>query len=189
MIYVISAVILLLIGLILFLPLKVEMVYTENGRYIRLVFAGVPVYRLKPGKKKEKPEAKTPQEKAGKLEKNSKKLGEKIKSFSELYKTTVKLVRKHVPAEIIDVKITVGTGDAATTAITTGALWGAVYGLLGILGKIIVIKKHDVKITPVFNNLAFSFEGKCIFKTRIAYIIVIAITILMKIKSRKGKEE
>ena len=188
MIYAILTALILFIVLILFLPLKVEMAFTDDGRYIRLVLAGVPIYRLKPAKKKKTP-SNTPQEKVKKLEKNSKTLGEKLKSFSDLCKTSVKLIRKHVPAELVDVKITVGTGEAATTAVTAGTLWGAVYGLIGILGKIIVIENHNVKIIPDFNNLVFSFEGKCIFKTRIAYIIVIVITILMKIKSRKGKEE
>ena len=51
------------------------------------------------------------------------------------------------------------------------------------------IDNHDVEITPVYNETMLSIDGECIIESRIVYIIFIAITILIKINSRKGKEE
>lgn len=189
MIYAIIAAILIILICILFLPLKVEASFAEKQLLVRCFVGGIPVCRINPLQKEEQAETAAPDKKAYEFEKNSKTLGEKIKQFAELFKTAVKLLRKYVSIDSVSIKINVGTGDASTTAVSTGILWGAVYGLLGITGSIMYIKKHDVQITPVYENTVFSFDGKCIIKSRIVYIIFIAITILMKIKSRKGKEE
>lgn len=187
MIYGIIAAILIILICILFLPLKAELIYEEQMS-VRVFFSGIPVYKnILKGKRKET--LKSPEEKAKKLEKNSNKLGDKIDGFRSFYKMTVKLLKRHVSLEEIRIKVNFGTGEAATTAILTGVLWGALYGLIGRLGHICYIKKHNVDITPFYNETKFSFEGKCIFKSNLAYIIFIAITILVKIKSRKGKEE
>ncbi len=182
MIYGIIAAILIILICILFLPLKAELIYKEQMS-IRVFFSGIPVYKTI---LKGKESSNVPEEKAKKLEKNSKKLGNKIDDFRSFYKMTVKLLRRHVSLEEIKLKVDFGTGEAATTAILTGALWGALYGLIGRIGHICYIKKHNVNITPVYNEARFSFEGKCIFKSNVAYIIFIAITILMKIKSRRS---
>lgn len=184
MIYGIIAAILILLICILFLPLKAELIYKEQMS-IRVFFSGIPVYKTVL-KGKEKEPSKHPEEKAEKLEKSSKKLGDKIDDFRSFYKMTVKLLKRHVSLEEIKLKVDFGTGEAATTAVLTGVLWGALYGLIGRLGHICYIKNHNVNITPVYNEARFSFEGKCIFKSNIAYIIFIAITILMKIKSRRS---
>ena len=171
---------------ILFLPAKIELLYKEGAR-LKVSLAGIPVYRrtLKKGEKKET----APQEKAGELEKKSKRLGEKIDAFKEFYKLATKLLNRGVKLDDIAIKIDFGTGDAPSTAILIGALWGVLYRLIGKIGSICEIKKHNIEIIPSYNSALFSFEGKCIIKSSIAYIIIIAITILMKIKPRKGEEE
>lgn len=188
MMYAIIAAILIILICILFLPLKVVASYKEKKTAVRIYLGGVRVFRLKLKEKGEKP-SKTPDEKVEKLEKDTRSLGEKIKHFADIFKTAVRLLRRYVSIHNINLKIDVGTGEAATTAVSSGVLWGAIYGLLGIIGSIVYINRHNVKINPVYTNAAFSIEGECIIKSRIAYIIFIAITILIKIKSRKGKEE
>ncbi len=182
MIYGIIIVLVILIC-ILFLPIKAELLYKEQAR-LKVSFVGIPIYK-KILKKKENQKTKTPEEKAQKLDKSSKKLGKKIKEFKAFYKMATKLLNRYVKLDEIMIKIEFGTGDAPTTAISTGALWGIVYGLIGKIGSICQIQKHDVVINPNYNNTIFSFEGKCIIKSSIAYIIIIAITILMK----RNKEE
>lgn len=188
MIYaIIAAILIILIG-ILFLPLKIEASYGEKYIPVKIFIAGIPVFKFTPKKTQKQPD-RSPNEKAVKLEKDMWTIGERIKHFADLYTTTVRLLKKYVSIDSVKLQIDVGTGDAASTAISTGVLWGAVYGLLGIIGSIMYINKHDVHINPVYEKAEFSFDGKCIIKSSIAYIIFIAITILIKIKSRKGKEE
>ena len=172
---------------ILFLPIKIELLYKEKG-VLKVRFAGVPVYK-KTLDKKEKQKKGNPEENVNKLDKSSKKLGEKIDTFRETYELAAKLLYRFAKLDEITVKIDFGTGDAPSTAVLVGVLWGIIYGVIGKITSICKIKNHNVTINPNFNYTVFSFEGKCIIKTSLVYIIVIAITILMKIKSRKGKEE
>ena len=187
--YAIIAAILIILICILYLPLKIEVSYKETRLTVRAFFAGIPVFKLNPKGKEKDSSPRTPEEKVKKMEKDTLSFGEKIKHFADIFKTTVKLLRKYVSFDNVNLQIDVGTGEAATTAVSTGILWGAVYGLMGIIGSIMYINRHNVQINPVYARPEFSLNAKCIIKSRIAYIIFIAITILIKIKSRKGKEE
>lgn len=181
MIYIALAVILIIF--ILCAPVKLAARFHQKSAFAKLYVYGVPIYKLPPKKIKET--AEKPQDKVKEIEKKSESLGKKIKHFASLFKTAVKLIKKYVKCEKVELDITVGTGDAPTTAISTGVLWASVYTLLGIIGKIIFIDKHNVQITPDYANTVFNAKGECIIKSRIVYIIIIAITILRKIYSFK----
>ncbi len=190
--YAIVAAVLVILISVLFLPFKLEAYYKKKKIMLVAFVAGIPIYKsghdVKSKKKKNTSEENTSQ-RVKDVEKDVLTLGERIEHYAEIYNKTVKLLRKYVGIDKVYLKIDVGTGDAATTAVGTGLLWGAAYRLISIIGSIMYINKHHVEINPVYTNTAFSIDGKCIIKSRIAYIIFIAITILMKIKSRKGKEE
>ncbi len=180
----------IIIAIILCVPVKADLSFKDKRMGGRIFLWKIPIYKISFADKKEKGKVrKSPEEKAKTFEKSSKKLGERIKEFASLCRTAVRLIRKFVRLENISVNICIGTGEAATTAISTGALWAAVYALLGAIGRIMFIDKHDVKINPEYSRAVFTAEGKCIIRSRIVYIIIIAITILIKIKSLKGKEE
>lgn len=109
--------------------------------------------------------------------------------FPGLYKSCISILGRYVQVKSIELNIKVGTSDAATTAIGVGALWAAVYSLIGVVASIVTVDKHNVNIVPDYVNAVFSLNGKCIIRSRVVYIIIIAITILMKINPKKGKEE
>lgn len=192
MMYAIIAAVLIILICILFLPLKVEVSYKEKKLKIVVFIMGIPVNKITPAiksKKKESTSKENSPKRVEEVEKDVLTFGEKIEHYAEIYNNTVKLLRKYAAIDKVDLIIDVGTGDAATTAVGTGLLWSAAYRLISIIGSIMYINKHRVEINPIYTNTVFSLDGKCIIKSRIAYIIFIAITILMKIKSRKGKEE
>ena len=192
MIYAIIAAVLAIVVCILFLPLKIKAYYKEKQLKIAVFILGIPIYRLNPdikSKNKEKSSKSNSPERVEDVEKDVLTLTERIEHYAEIYSSTVKLLRKYVGIDKVELKIDIGTGDAATTAVGTGLLWSAAYRLISIIGSIMYIDNHNVQINPIYTNTAFSLDGKCIIKSKIAYIIFIAITILMKIKSRKGKEE
>lgn len=186
MIYAFLAVI--IIAFILCAPVRAELAFKDKKAWGRIFLWKIPIY--KKSVKEKKGEGKTknsPEEKVKTFEKSSKKLSERIKEFSELRRSTVRLIKKYIRLENVSVEILFGTGEAASTAIGIGLLWGAVYGVLGNLGRIIFVNKHDVKINPDYQKATFKTEGKCIIRSRIVYIIIIAITILIKIKFRRNK--
>lgn len=181
---VILGVVLAVIILILFAPLKLSLSF-ENSRFrAKVVLAGIPIYTYK-GKKDKKSVDEAVEDRVKSLEKDTLSLGEKIKHLASVSRLAARLLGKYTFIKDFGLKLSIGTGDAATTAVSVGLGWAAIYNLLGILGRIVSIDNHSVEISPDYSRQVFSAEGKCIIKSRIVYIIIIAITILLKIKSRK----
>lgn len=191
MVFFIISIIILVFLLVLFLPLKVVASLKDKNATVSVKLGGITAYKVLPGKKlknAEKPEKKT-EEIVDNIKDKSQTLCEKIKFYSELSKTAVKLARKFISIEYIFVKIDIGTSDAPSTAICTGALWSIIYQILGVVGSIMYINENKVEVNPDFNEAKFSAHSECIIKSRLAYIIFIAIIIFIKIKSLKGKED
>ena len=179
-----------IIVLLLFLPLKIVFYYHEKVFSTKVFVLGVRVFKHSPKPKDKKNKKKdNPEETVKKAEKSVGKLGERIRHYASVSKKATTLTRKYVKIKSIRLRMNLGVGDAPLTAISTGIMWGHVYTLMGIIGSIMYIDNHDVEITPVYNETVLSIDGECIIKSRIVYIIFIAITILIKINSRKGKEE
>lgn len=184
--YAIIAAILIILICILFAPLKVKIDFHTNKLRATFFLFNIPVFKIK---RSQKENSETSSKKSADFTKETEKLTAKLKRFTDTFRTTVKLLRKFVGIKDLKLVVHVGTGDAALTAISVGALWAVVYRVLGIVGSICYIDNQNVDIIPDYTETAFSLDGDCIIKSRIAYIIFIAITFLMKIKSRKGKEE
>ena len=186
MVIAVILVILIILVLLLIAPLKVLVQYTEKDLKLNVFLYGLKVFSLKKNEKSPPGESK---KKAEKLEKDAGSLSRKLSRIIDTCKTAVRLLEKYVSITLAEVRIRIGTGDAAITAVSTGALWAAVYGMLGVVGRIVYIDKHKVEITPDYVNNVFEADAKCIIKSRVVYIIIIAITILFKIKPHKGEEE
>lgn len=179
-----------IIVLLLFLPLKIIFSYHEKVFSTKVFVSGVRVFKHSPKTKNKKDKKKdNAEETVKKAEKSVGKLGERIRHYASVSKKATTLARKYAKIKSISLRMKIGAGDAPSTAISTGIMWGQVYTLIGIIGSIMYIDNHDVDVTPVYNETVLSIDGECIIKSRIVYIIFIAITILIKINSRKGKEE
>ena len=72
-----------------------------------------------------------------------------------------------------------GTGDAALTGVTYGAISGIVYSLLGIIDAKCGIKDRCVEISPDFYSLTFNLDSECIVRIKNVHIIVIAFRFLI----------
>lgn len=179
--------ILVILVIILFAPLRVKITFKEMKMEVVASIFNLPVFKLI--KKKDAEKKKPAEEKTAELTENTESLFVKLNRFKDVFGNTVRLLRRFVGISDISLNLSIGTGDAALTAISTGALWAAIYRVIGVLGNICYIDNHNVEITPNFTESQFSLNAQCIIKSRIAYIIFIAITILAKTKPRKGKEE
>ena len=182
------AVVLAVIHLILFAPLRLILSFENSKFRAKVVLAGIPIYTYK-GKKDKKSIDEAVEDKVKSLEKDTLSFGEKIKGIVSASRLAAKLLGKYTSVKDFSLKLSIGTGDAATTAVSVGIGWAAVYNLLGTVGRIVYIDNHSVEISPDYSKQVFSADGKCIIKSRIVYIIIIAITILLKIKPQKGKED
>lgn len=169
------------------LPVRVYVRY--NGK---LSFS-VSVFGIKLGSfgKKKKSVKKTSEKKDSAPEKEkhfteeAASLSERIRKFTDKFSAAARLTKKYLKVDKFTVQITVGTGSAPSTAVSVGALWAAVYNIIGLLSAALYVGEPKIEITPDYNNAVFKPYAKCIISTRIVYIILIGIVIL----TRKGKEE
>lgn len=81
----------------------------------------------------------------------------------------------------------VGTGDAAWTAVTTGMIWSAQTGLLGLLSQFArLAAQPQTTVQPVFNQTYFSTEWRCIAKISLGKAIFAGLQLLVRIRKVKG---
>jgi len=171
---------------ILFIPVKLSFSYVNGKMDLN---ADILFFKFRPFKKKIK-------QKPGNLKEGEKEVTEdvvgfteRLNSFMDVFPFICRLTKKFITAELVEIKIVTGTGDAALTAISCGALWAIIYNMLGVFACVVTLNKTACDISPDYTQNIFTAEGKCIFSTRIAYIIFITVLLLLKFKSRKGKEE
>ena len=177
------AIVLALLVVLLSAPVKAVIRYSEKEFYVDFYAFGLKVF----AKAKEKQKDYKASD-AAEFEKDTVSFTEKLKAFKNRYSKITSLLKKHSTIEIIKINISVGTGDAATTAISTGALWGTVYALVAMIGKIIFIDEHSVSVVPDYVNAVFKIDAECIIKSHLVYIIIIACKFFY-INPKKGKEE
>lgn len=183
------AALMLLLLIFLILPVKLFIEYVDGRPSFKINIAGITIKKKDKRKQEQASKKETAEEKKKAFDNDTLSLQNKASQMAKLCKTTCRLTRKFIKNEKFSVNIIMGTGDAATTAIGTGALWAVVYGLIAILSKIVVIERHKVEISPDYAGASFKATAECILSSRIVYIIIIAITILIKLKPLKGKEE
>lgn len=81
----------------------------------------------------------------------------------------------------------VGVGDAADTAITTGAVWGLKSSLLGFMSRYVRLKAQPVlSVQPQFNRMLFNTEAECRLKIKAGFAIVAGFILLRRILQVKG---
>lgn len=105
-----------------------------------------------------------------------------------------KSLRHLIKIENISADVTVGTNDAADTAIYAGMLWALGYNIIGLTNKIFKIEKHKLQIVPSYDKSVLKAEGSCILRSNIANIIcaaaILGIAFLRyKLKNRRNKNE
>lgn len=91
------------------------------------------------------------------------------------------ILTRHAKIKKLYIQLKIGTGDASSTALISGQ----VFGLLAPLAANISKGNFNIDITPVFDEAAFNFSGECIFSLNLVKIIII----FAKIKFSGGKKK
>lgn len=106
----------------------------------------------------------------------------KVKSFYEKYDDILKKALEYLKPRFkinkLDLHTVIGTGNASQTAILTGMAWTVVGILLSALHNFIGIKENHIEIKPDFAVKKLKIDLYCIFKVKIAHIIVVGFIIL-----------
>ena len=83
----------------------------------------------------------------------------------------VNIILRHIIVPKFNLKIFVGGGDAALTAIEYGAVCAVVYPILGLAESQLKFKKQNVDISCDYNNENSVLEMNAIIKIRLIFII------------------
>ncbi len=143
---------------------------------------------IKDGKKKKKERKEPTKEPEKKLEKGI----DKLDFFLDLMGDFRRFIRKTTTVSDFEVRIKIGTGDAASTAVTVGVIWSLLGALTGLIDLLAEVKKPVYEVKPEYGEAVFSITAGGIIVTRIAYIIAAAIVFVwkyLKYKKSKTKEE
>lgn len=175
---IIISIIAVILIVILFIPIGVGAKY-ESGAFVIVKVAfwkyDISINRiLKMTSKKEKDNEKTPKKE---LDNGINWLDFILSLFGDFRR----FVRKHFTLTDFSLKITVGTAEAASTAVSTGMIWSLAYNLLALFDKLVYVKEPKVEVEPKFNEATFSVSAGGIITTNLAYIIATAIVFAYKL--------
>ena len=142
---IISAIVLLIV-LLLFLPISLDIKYTDDF-FMTVRFAGIRIFKIEPGQdiKKPKSDAESDKKAEKQAENPFKKLNREksfrvalgeITAFVKALILRIKNQLRHIKITRLCLGINVATDDAALTAIYYGVVCSAVYPLLSLLDSL-----------------------------------------------------
>ena len=173
----------LLLGAFLITPLQfgLEIIKTahKNKTLLYLNFFGIPIkIPLKATAKNKNENQKLKQKKESPL--SFENFKENFSDFKEMYQTSkeelkemLSYTRCHLSVERVDFEIRFGFDNAATTGISTGAIWGMGSFILKVIDTLLGIKKINMQVNPDFNNKIFEIYSKTILIMRPIHFIII----------------
>lgn len=187
--------VLLIFTAFIFFPMKFGINYKKNAEtekfYVYASFFGIlirfPINTNKGSKKKKTKKTKKTDFSFDTFRKNVDQLGEVVKKSKKELSAMLRYIRKNLSCKNIDFYINFGTGDAAKTGITTGAVWTSGTLLLKIVDELIGIKKINMQVNPDFTQKKFEIYVKTILIMRPIHFIIVLRKLVHTIAFIKSK--
>lgn len=96
-------------------------------------------------------------------------------------------IRRTFAVKRLDVSIDYGTGDAATTGITSGALWALISGVAAFVGRYINIKDIlNIAVKLNYTEKVFDYKINFVFTARVYHLLQTLRLVLRFTKTLKG---
>ena len=195
---IISAIVLLIV-LLLFLPISLDIKYTDDF-FMTVRFAGIRIYKIEPGKDIKKPEADAESDKKAEKqaenpfkklnrEKGFKVALSEITSFIKALILRIKKQLRHIKITRLCLGIKVATDDAALTAIYYGAVCSAVYPILSLLDSLSNIALKQIDIRADFESAKPDFAFSARVKLRLFFLLAAAFAALSEFNKFKTRNE
>lgn len=195
---IISAVVLLIV-LLLFLPISLDIKYTDSF-FMTVRFAGIRIYKIEPGKDIKKPKADAESDKKAEKQAENpfKKLNREkgfrvalseITSFVKALILRIKKQLRHIKITRLCLGINVATDDAALTAIYYGAVCLAVYPILSLLDSLSNIALKQIDIRADFESAKPDFAFSARVKLRLFFLLAAAVAALSEFNKFKTRNE
>lgn len=197
---IVVAAVLIFFALLLFLPLCLEITYSERLS-IALHFAGIKLYGNSKNKHTEKSNTESEEKKSsvknvseGTFKRLSEKLGfggavTEIFGFLKDVLLKIKKLLRHVKINRLTLNIRVATDSAAKTAVTYGAVCTAVYPVLAFSEACAPIALKQINVRSDFTATEPEFSFSAVIKLAPVHIIIAAFAILGEYKNFKTRNE
>ena len=192
---IILAILIILAGAFVVIPLEfgLEIDKTANSTKIYLCFKVFKIpFRIRLNDKEDKKREKKQPKRKEKF--SFRAFLDNVETLKEVYRDSkveirhmLSYAREHLSINRVDFRIHFGFDNAATTGISTGAVWGAGSFILKVIDEIIGIKKINMQVDPDFNNKIFEIYSKTILIMRPIHFIIIYRRIVKTYKYVKNK--
>ena len=193
--FIITILILSVIFLLLFAPLKIVL-RLDKSAYFQVKYLGITLYNVNSEKKQQKNKAQnknnTPKEAKFKelLKKYSdgKSKTEILKELLDVIKTffiSFKRFIKHIVFKNINFELTVGSDEAAKTAILYGGFCTIVSSLVTLLSNSHNFKPSNISVKTDFSSEQISVSLDCVIEIKLLYILAFAFSLAFKLLKTK----
>lgn len=96
-------------------------------------------------------------------------------------------IRRTFAIKRLDIALDYGTGDAAVTGITSGALWALISGISAFVGRYINIKDIlNIAVKLNYTERVFNYKINFVFTARVYHLLQTARLVLRFTKTLKG---
>jgi hypothetical protein len=167
--YIITISVLAVIILLLFLKVKIVVLYEDVFSFkLKYCFITYCINNKESGKNKK--------EKQKLIEKQKIKIFlQNFEIIFDLSKKLFKDISDKLCIELLEINLTICEDDAAETAILYGVSSSVIFPVVTFLSNFVKIKKKQIKINPLFIDGSSNVQFKCIVSMRLGSIIWIAI--------------
>jgi len=161
----------------LFSPLTISIAYSEKGLIIGIRLWFIKYKVISPEKKARREKRK----KTGEAKKEKPLLSDILGVIKDIKAAVDEYLSKFLGrfnVKKLFLKIRLGTGNAAQTAIALGTLNAALYSLLARISNYTYLPMDEIGVEPDFEKATFSVELETIISFRIIYIFAASVDIL-----------
>ncbi|MBR7181954.1 MAG: DUF2953 domain-containing protein [Clostridia bacterium] len=147
--------------------------------------------RLARKKAKKEAKRKKKQDEAAKRPRPKTTLPEKISLVRALAAALFRKTRKHLKLSAARIRISVATGDAASTAILYGAVSGVLATLLALLERIMTVKARPPQVQVVADYLheKSSADVKLVFSIRLIGVFITAFSVALAFLRKRAAQK
>lgn len=92
--------------------------------------------------------------------------------------STLKYIAGKTTIRKLNLRLTLGTGDAAETGVLYGAAWIVIGSIMTLTGSLVKMRGIRIKVVPIFDQVLLRADLSCIIHIRLGHIINTGIRVI-----------
>ncbi len=119
-------------------------------------------------------------------------IGDKIANIREVYRVIKNIslyLREKITVREFSLNIEIGADDAFHTGMLGGLAWSAAGSLLSLVCNTFRVEKKHISVKPDFKESKFAAALSCIFRLKLAHIIIVAFKHYLSTRKRRKENK